>query len=91
MDVCADARMACGCPVPLLADGIRRRKDAVVDRSRFSNKASSLKIQHFVGTLGQDQRSRIGKPRPRGNGPRFGPQSDDFPPRSAIAQNGPIG
>src|SRR6516162_3441518 len=41
MDVCADAHMACGCLVPLLADGIRRRKDAVVCRSGFSNKASS--------------------------------------------------
>ena len=44
MDVCADAHMACGCLVPLLADGIRRRKDAVVDRSGFSNKASSLPL-----------------------------------------------
>jgi hypothetical protein len=28
----------------MLADGIRRRKDAVVDRSGFSNKASSLPL-----------------------------------------------
>ena len=42
MDVCADVHMACGCLVPLLADGIRWRKDAVVYRSSFSNKASSL-------------------------------------------------
>ena len=41
MDVCADAHMAGGCLVPLLAVGIRRRKDAVVYRSGFSNKASS--------------------------------------------------
>src|SRR3954467_9489980 len=40
----ADGHMACGCLVPLLADGIRRRKDAVVDRSGFSNKASSLPL-----------------------------------------------
>src|SRR5437762_12537096 len=44
MEVCADAHMACGCLVPLLADGIRRRKDAVVYRSSFSNKASSLPL-----------------------------------------------
>jgi len=36
--------MACGRLVPMLADGIRRRKDAVVDRSGFSNKASSLPL-----------------------------------------------
>ena len=44
MDVCADAHMACGCLVPLLGDGIRWRKDAVVDRSGLSNKASSLPL-----------------------------------------------
>src|SRR2546430_2310867 len=44
MNICADAHMACGCLVPLLADGIRGRKDAVVDRSGFSNKASSLPL-----------------------------------------------
>src|SRR5215813_10795912 len=41
MNACADAPMACGCLVPMLADGITRRKDAVVDRPGFSNKASS--------------------------------------------------
>ncbi len=44
MNACADAPMACGCLVPMLADGITRRKDAVVDRSGFSNKASSLPL-----------------------------------------------
>jgi hypothetical protein len=44
MDVCADAHMACGCLVPLLADGIRPRKDAFVDRSGFSNKPGSLPL-----------------------------------------------
>ena len=42
LDVCADARMACGCLIPLLADRIGRRKDALIYRSNFSNKASSL-------------------------------------------------
>ena len=44
MNACADAPTACRCLVPMLACGITRRKDAVVDRSGFSNKASSLPL-----------------------------------------------
>jgi hypothetical protein len=44
MNLCADAHMAHGGPVPLLGDGIKRWKDAVVDRSGLPNKASSLPL-----------------------------------------------
>ena len=44
MNVCADAHMPCGRLIPLLADGIRPRKDAFVDRSGFSNKPGSLPL-----------------------------------------------
>src|SRR3954465_11310556 len=44
MDVCADAHMVCGCLVAPLPDGIRGRKEAVVYRSSFSKKASSLPL-----------------------------------------------
>jgi hypothetical protein len=65
VDVCADAHMACGCLVPLLADGVRRRKDAVVDRSGFSNKASSLPLTgqlRRMAATGQDSALLAGLP-----------------------------
>jgi hypothetical protein len=41
MNACTDAPMACGCLVPMLADGITRRKDAVVDRASRIGRARS--------------------------------------------------